>query len=427
MKILVYDHGLNTEAAIKLSEAGHSVGYYSEWREAFPRCVNESVGLGLEGLERVNGLMLACERADMICCFDTNSDDLVEYWQTRSLLDDDRQGYDKAIFGAGRAETLEKDRSFLKDILRAAKQPIAKYKIIKGVDALIDFLRLPANENVFVKIDGQFRGDNETFHHETWLKTMAGELGALLMSFGAYSNKVEFMVEWPIESIVEVGYDGFAARGGYTDGLVGYESKDKSYAAVFRKYNDMPKCLVDANKAVAPVFVDSGTPTIFSTELRGKAKDKWYLIDPCVRAPHPPLAAELEHFKNFANVVCALAGVAGDMRWINPIPTTLYSCAVEVKSDELKEHWCDVEFDRKYRHLVKLQRACKIDGTYYALPGSVVACNVVGLGSTFKAAKAECIKVLDTVRVPGMEYDLDSLDILEEKTIPAGEKLGIKF
>jgi hypothetical protein len=35
--------------------------------------------------------------------------------------------------------------------------------------------------------------------------------------------------------------------------------------------------------------------------------------------------------------------------------------------------------------------------------------------------------VLDTVRVPGMEYDLDSLDILEEKTIPAGEKLGIKF
>ena len=328
------------------------------------------------------------------------------------------------MFGAGFAERLEQNRSLLKDILKAGHLPYAKYEIIKGVDSLIDFLRKPANEHVYVKIDGQFRGDNETFHHETWAKTVAGELGALLMSFGAYAAKVEFMIEWPIESECEVGYDGFAYDGRFTDGLIGYEAKDKSYAGVFCKYSSMPKEMQRANEVVASVFKASGTPTIYSTELRITKKKTWYLIDPCVRAPHPPLAAELEHFRNFAAVVIALAK---GLDHVQPFPTAKYSCVVEVKSDELKEHWCDVAFDPKFRHLIKLQRACRIDDVYYALPGSVIACNVVGLGDTFKAARAECIKVLDTVRVPGMEYDLDSLDILEEKIIPAGRKMGIEF
>jgi hypothetical protein len=415
MKILVYDHGLNTEAAIALAAAGHTVGYYSEWREAFPRCVNESVGLGLEGLERVNKFLTAADRSDMICCFDTNSDDVVEFFK--------QQSSSLPVFGAGSAEPLEKDRSLLKDILKAAKLPVAKYQIIKGVDSLIDFLRKPENKNVFVKIDGQFRGDNETFHHENWQQTMADELGHLLVSFGAFSKKVEFMVEWPVESKCEVGYDGFACNGSFTDGLIGYESKDKSYAAVFREYNKMPACIQLTNNAVSAVFSRSRTPTIFSTELRLKSKDDYYLIDPCVRAPHPPLAAELEHFSNFAEVVTTLA--QGQL--LNPTPTAKYSVAVEVKAESMRDHWYDVKFDARFRHLIKLQRACRVDGTYYSLPGSVVVCNVVGLGNTLKAAKAECIRALDTVKVAGMEYDLDSLDLIEEETIPAGVKMGIEF
>jgi hypothetical protein len=61
------------------------------------------------------------------------------------------------------------------------------------------------------------------------------------------------------------------------------------------------------------------------------------------------------------------------------------------------------------------------------LPGSVIACNVVGLGNTIESAKNECVKVLDTVKIGGMHYDLDSLDLLIEETIPAGRKLGIEF
>jgi len=408
MKILLYDHGLNTEIGIKLAQAGHTVGYFSEWREAFPRCVNESVGKGLEGLERVDNFLTAAERSDLICCFDTNSSDIVQHMRSIG----------KRCFGAGKAEKLELDRSFTKQVLLEAGLAIGKYRKIKGVDNLIDYLR--KEKDKWVKIDGQFRGDNETFHHSDWQKTMAGELGALLMSFGARSNEIEFLVEDPLDSKCEVGYDGFYTNGRFTDGLVGYESKDKSYVAVFRKYNEMPFCLRDTNEKIKFVFQDAGptTATIFSTELRLTNEKEYYLIDPCVRAPHPPTAAELEHFENFAE--CVLDGT-------NPIPSAKYSCVVEVKSDELREHWCEVEFAYRYRHLVKLARACRIDKTFYALPGSPIACNVVGLGNTFALAKAECIKVLDTVKVPGMSYDLDSLDLLEEETIPTGEKHGIKF
>ena len=416
MKITVYDHGLNTEAAIKLASAGHTVAYYSEWREAWPKCVNESVGLGLDGITRVNDFFAAAERSHLVCFFDTNSADVLLHFR--------REHPDVLIFGAGDAEKLERDRSFCKELLKAQNLPIAPYQLIKGVDKLIDHLRDPKNKDRWVKIDGQFRGDNETFHHEDWDTTMSGDLGSLLMAFGPMSNSIEFMVEEPIKSQAEVGYDGFASRGLYTDGLVGYESKDKSYFGAFTTYSKMPKCIKDSNHAVSAVFENSFTPTIFSTELRLTGKDdKPYLIDPCVRAPHPPLAAELEAFGNWSQVVTDLASG----KFTNPAPTAKYACVVEVYSSQCKEHFCKISFDEKYRHLVKLQRACKIGSDYWTLPGSVIACNVVGLGNTIEKAKAECVKVLDTVKCGGMTYDLDSLDLLVEETIPAGRKMGIDF
>lgn len=407
MKLLVHDHGLCSEIAVTLARAGHSVAYHTPaYSQAFPKSFAAKIGFGLEGVERVDNFWQAADRADMVICPDTFSADLVYHLKK----------IEKPYFGAGEAESLEHDRAEMKQIQKAVGLPVGPYKSITGIEPLIEYLK--THDDKWIKIN-QFRGDIETFHHDTWSASQAQFLGRMLIDFGANAPFIEFLVEDPIEGI-EVGFDGFCIDGEYPmPCLVGYEAKDEGY--VGKITDKLPPALEQVNRKLAPMFKRYQSKTIFSTEVRIAKDGKGYLIDPCVRAPHPPLAVELEAFKNFSDLITLKSSS------VKIKDGQAYWAALELKSDWVEDHWTEIEFPKQIRHMVKLQQACCIENKYYALPGSFVIATVVGFGSTLKAAIGMCDGLAGTVKCRGLYYNEACLDKLMNETVPEGEKAGVEF
>lgn len=405
MKLLIYDHGLCTEIAVTLARAGHTVAYHSPaYSRAFPKSAEAKIGYGLEGVERVDNFWQAVDRADMVICPDTFSADIVYELRKRG----------KPYFGAGDAEVLEHDRAEMKTLQKRLGLPVGPYKVIHGIEALADYLK--SHDDVWVKIN-QFRGDIETFHHETWDSSQAQFIGRMMIDFGANAPNIEFLVEQPIEGI-EVGFDGFCIDGEYPmPCLVGYEAKDEGYLGA--TCNELPKPLSLVNEKLSKIFRQYKSKTIFSTEVRIDDSGKGYLIDPCVRAPHPPLAVELEAFQNFDKLITLQADKTKT--------GVKYWAALELKSDWVEDHWTEVTFPAHLRQLVKLQQACRLDGHYYALPGSFVIATVIGSGSIMETAIKNCKAVAHEVDARGLYFNEACLDKLANETVPAGRKAGVSF
>lgn len=408
MKILVYDHGLCTEAAIKLKLAGHSVAYFAPWQADFPE-MNSVIGRDLDGLDRVENFSAALDRSDLVVCFDTFSEDREQ--QAR------KSG--KLVWGAGGAEKLELDRVYMKQLQEKLKLPTQPWQTIQGINSLITYLKTAKKK--WIKATGKHRGLIETFFHDSWNLSRSMELGQMMSDFGPIGDSIEFLIEDPIGKC-EPGFDGIFVRGEYlSPHIIGYEDKDETYIGHITSI--FPSPIHPVTKAILPILKSYASTTLVSFEVRVDENQKGYLIDPCLRAPHPPLACELEAFSNFADIITE--GARGNALAVKT--PCKYTAAIEIKSDWVKEHWCHLEFPKKNRQWVKLQKACMVDGEYWALPGSFVVATCVGIGDTVKTACDQAMKVAAEFKCKGMYYDEASLDNLQKKTIPEGIKYGINF
>ena len=407
MKIAVYDHGLNTELAITLAKAKHSVGYFTPWDEAFPKSAKAIIGKGLEGLERITDWEKACDRADIIVFPDTFNGSKVDALR--------RAGKD--VWGAGSiGERLEQDRIYMDQLQRTIGIPAPKRETIKGVEALI--AKLKTTKNKWVKLSA-FRGDKETFFHEEYSATQAQFLGQMFVDFGA-NEDLEFILEDPIDGddVIEVGDDRLVVDGTFlSPRVIGYEAKDEAYLC----YATTEQCptLDRVNEGLEGIFRNGKVRTFFSTEVRGGK-----LIDPCVRCPHPPTSTMLALFSNIAEAV--VNGAHGK-------PTVLhanakYGAGIIVGSEWCEHHWTEVCIEPSVRDFVKLQRAYRDSkGKYFALPGSPTVCTCVGIGNTPQAAIKQAKDVVSKIKCSGMSFNTSALDKLLEETVPAGKRQGIPF
>jgi hypothetical protein len=402
-KLVIYDHGLNTELAVTLAAEGNIVGYFTPESAAFPKSANSVIGTGLEGVTRIDNWEQAVERADVIVCPDTFCGSLV----------DDLQRRGRHVWGAGtRGERLEQDRHYMDGLQRSLGLPTPKRELIRGVTKLIE--RLKTEKDVWVKLS-RFRGDKETFYHEDYSSSQAQFLGQMFVDFGA-NDDLEFIIEKPIKNVVEVGDDRLVVDGTFlSPRVIGYEAKDAAYLG-FVTEQACP--VLDAvNKALAPTL--SRARTFFSTELRGDM-----LIDPTVRCPHPPLSVMLALFQNIGQAV--VEGAQGNV--IELLPKAQYGAGVIIYSDWADHHWCELSFPPAMRRYIKLQRAYRdASGKYWALPGQSIVATCVGIGDTPALAISHAKKVADSIKCAGAEHDASALDKLLEETVPAGKKAGIPF
>ena len=411
MKVAILDHGLNLELAFSLAREGYEVGYFCEWRGAFPESARNSIGEGFEEFERIGDLDEALDFSDTIICPDTHSDAWVQI--ARKL--------GKNVFGAGLSEMAEQDRSYFKNLLKRMQLPVNPYVDLEGTEALETFLR--AHKDRYVKLDGEYRGDFETCHHADWETTRDEWWGSLLRRLGANSQDCPFLVEEPIKSECEIGVDQIVMDGQYLNPkLLGYEGKDACYLGVV--VDKLPPKMEEINAKFAPMFREWKARTFQSTENRVTKDGTFFYTDITNRCPHPPFAVESQIFDNVGKAVVEAA--AG--RAVKLAARAKYGAALLVKSHDLDDGWVrNLKIPKELRPLVKLQNAVRRNGRISIIPKSFIACTAIGMGSTIKEARKQAEDVARAVDCPGKSVDFEAMRVICEETVENGEKFGIHF
>ena len=159
--LLVYDQGSFLPLAQRLGKDFGKVLYFTPWKFTWPKFKDTRIGIGVEGVERVDSFFDHLDEADMLLFPNVGDGDLQVQLEAC--------GY--KIWGSRKGEELEQDRVATKNLLKKLKLPVGPYEVIKGMDKLRRYLK--ANENVYVKVD-MFRGDMECVDSETEVFTDKG-------------------------------------------------------------------------------------------------------------------------------------------------------------------------------------------------------------------------------------------------------------
>ncbi len=408
MKVLIHDHGLCLETAVALARVGHDVAYHVSPSESHSRHDIALIGKGFPGIDKVDDLHSALDRADVVLCLDTHSGDEVDWLRSK--------GY--KVWGAGAAaERLELDRWYATQALHKAKLPTAGVQHVVGVPQLM--LALKKTSNVFVKCCG-YR-EVETFHHIDWATTQEQFVAPLLVAYGTDPD-LDFVLVDPVDPAVEVGGDNYVVKGqapkvsGY-----GYEDKDSSYLGTWS--NTLPQSLQRLSSALSPLLA---TATSFvSTEVRVAPDGAGYPVDLTIRAAHPPLAGMLCSIRNITNVLVAGA----QQQLIEPQYSSVlrYVAVLVGSSGWMTEHRGEVKFPEALRAYVKLSKAWHKDGHYFVVPSDSFPVQVVGLGQTIDAAIDLCHSIVDQVEGKDLTFDKGSLRKLADEVVPKGRRCGVPF
>ena len=104
---------------------------------------------------------------------------------------------------------------FLKKVLETIGLQVQKWKAVKGVTALEEYIK--KNPNQYVKLN-IFRGDQgaESFYAKD-IESIQIKLLRLRLTYGPLAEEVVFIVEENIDTPVEIGYDGFFNGKNYAD------------------------------------------------------------------------------------------------------------------------------------------------------------------------------------------------------------------
>lgn len=413
--VLVFDYGLFHCVAERLARDFGRVLYYVPWKGAFPKSSTILIGKGFDNVERIPDSDRKKDFWDYI--------DEVDLFVFPDLLDSDLQEHlrdmGKRVWGSGRADRLETDRLMFRKLQEKLKMPTPKYEVIKGMQALKEFLM--DTEDVYVKVS-VWRGDIETFHHDNYVIS-APYLEDLEYHLGPKKETMEFIVEYPVKG-VEIGYDGISIDGKFPEiTAYGYEEKGRAYIGKIAKYEDLPEALKTTNEKLSSTFKEMGLRGFYSNEIRiGKDKIP-YLVDPCVRCASPPTEVMVEAYSNFSEILWHGAG--GQL--VVPKPTGKYLALARICSPYAEKDYTTIEYPDSMAKQVKLRNATVCDDGIYIIPyGADTIGSLVGIGQTIDEAIEKVKKNSDKVKAIRVEIYSDAFDKIKE-TISEGKKYGINF
>lgn len=404
--VLVCDHGLFLNFALKMADSFGKVLYYNDWRRGRPSFNELTVGKGYEEIEVVKKLYSVLDSVDVIACPDVLDGDFQKWLRGK--------GY--KVWGSGEGEDIELYRIFSKNVIGEVGLPVGRYVVVTGMAALREHLE--KHDDKFIKISF-LRGLMESWHHETyWLSKP--RLDELEFKLGPLADEIEFIVEDPIESEIEVGYDGIFVGEFPKFGINGVEIKDCGYVGVVQEYASMPKELVRTNTALAPKLKSYAYANFWSTEIRIAKDGKAYLIDPCCRQGSPSGESQLAIWGNLPEVVWA--GAHGEL--VQPEPTAKYVAQAMIFNSGDESNWCGVHIPPEIRGSVNLYFGMRKGEEDYVVPqinpfdemGSVIHT----ADSAAKAIqgcddKAKQLKGNIMVKVESLDKAMDEFDAMESR------------
>lgn len=384
--VIVFDKGGYVEVAKTLSKDFGKVYYYTPWEKGFPTSNDTIIGSGFSEFERVNHFFDYVDKVDLIVFTDIYNGDLQEY-----LV---KQG--KRVWGAREADQLEISRYEFFQYLEKIGLPIPKTELVIGIENLRKYLKKV--EDKYVKLDSYFRGDIETWHHIDYDITEP-LLDKLEYEVGPRKNDIRFIVQDPIPTKAEIGYDGFTIDGKYPSAsLFGIEVKDCGYVGEVRKYADLPKEIKQINDALSATFKAYGYRGMFSSEIRVGEDGKAYFIDITARFPAPPTAIMLELIENWGEIM--YEGANGNL--VEPVFKAKYGaeCVGLLSDFSNYMNFAQVFYPESEKDFVKQAYSCQIEGKTYVVPQTWKnprMCEVVAIGDglekTIEDLKARCSKV----------------------------------
>lgn len=411
-KLLFYDHGLFTDFALKLSD-WFEVFYYTPWdSQAFPSPNNSFVGSGFPQMERVKDFWRVMPEMDYFFFADIYSGGLQDHLR---LLG-------KKVFGSGRGDSLEILRWRTRKLMASLQMPVNKAVRVIGTKELREFLK--ANDNRYVKVSA-YRGLCETFRADSYqlIEPLIDEIEDQL---GGLKYELPFIVEEPIDAVVETGYDGFTIDGQFPEkALFGVEVKDCGYLGHFTDASQTPDEVTFVNNKLSPVLEKLQYRMFISSEIRVAKRGIPYLIDLTCRLPSPPGQLMSEGYANLDEII--IEGSQGKI--VVPKFVKSFGVSATIYSSFAEDHWTPVYIKPSVRQFVKLHNHAVIEDTDYIIPSNVRMGEigaVIGLGDTLEEAAQECRKNAEGVGGYSIKIKLDSLpEGLKE--IEKMEEYGIKF
>ena len=220
---VVADCGLFVELALTLAKSFKKVYYFTPWNYGgFPDRFPELSGVGFSEITSIDYLFTTNDR---------NTDynfDKVDIFIFPELYFSDIEihlrSLGKRVWGSADGQWLELDRYDSKKIMTKSGMPVNKTIKVKGITKLKDYLK--DHDDLYVKIS-HWRGLVESFKHDTY-KLTEPLLTNLENELGAIKESTDFILEQPVDCIVETGIDTYIIDGQIPEKVLsGIELKDQ--------------------------------------------------------------------------------------------------------------------------------------------------------------------------------------------------------
>ena len=395
---IVIDHGLFVSVCQKLSESFGKVYYFTCWESSFPNSNDTLIGTGFDNFERINDFWSILDQIDLFIFTDVYSGPLQVYLQSIG----------KRVWGGRNGDLMEIKRSDFITKMQEIGLLTPWTEFITGMDALREYLM--GAEDKYVKVDSMFRGDLETFHHINY-DISKPILDKLAYQIGPRQDTIQFIVQDPIDAVVETGYDGYVIDGMFPDQcLFGIEVKDKGYIGEVRDYDKIPVQIKEVNDKLAPLFKEYGYRGFFSSEIRVTANGDAYLIDMTCRCPSPPTSTMLEVYSNLAEIM--YEGADGTL--IQPEFNAKFGAEIIGFNDFLREGFVQLFFDEDDAEWIKQPNVCMIGDNTYCIPQKYadmnMVANVVAIGDDIDSVISELKERVSSIQGNGFNVDPNVLD-----------------
>lgn len=415
---LVVDSGLFFGLAQQLARCG--VGkvlfHNPEWERGFPSLKDGCIGDGFDDVTCALDLWAAVHMADVVCFPD------IQHAGLQATIK--QQG--KLVWGSFYGDELEIDRELFLETLRDVGLDVPEFKKVTGLSKLRDYLSREPDS--YVKIS-RWRADLETVNRKTW-ELWQPELDALARRFGPLQDRVPFLVFTPIDAEAEVGYDGYFAGGKFPGrSLWGIENKDTCYVGTVTEWGNLPDQVQQVNEAFAPVLAGYGYTNFWSTEIRVRGKEAFF-IDPTCRLGYPSGDAQLISYANLPDIIWA----AAEGECIDPEPSQPFIVQALIVHKGEDSEWRLIDIPQDAYDWTRLIRPTRVAKTLYSLPPTANACelvgSVLGQGKTLRAAITHLkrnVALLEHnpihVNVDGLYDVLVDLEDLDQKGVEFADKL----
>lgn len=418
LSVCVIDNcgGFYISTAKRLSEFFETTYYYSVNQSPFPRMSIDSVGKGYDNIIKMDEFWANIDLFDVIVFPDIYFNDWGKHLREMGKL----------VWGGCESEVLETNRKVFKQELEAAGMPVAPTKYIMGVSELENFLS--SVKDRWIKIS-YYRGELETFHHidmphtKQWLNEITYKMGPM-------AEQIEFLIEDPIESIAEIGCDGWAINGQYPEQLVwGCEVKDMGYVGKRANYTDLPAPIQDVNAKFMPILKKYNHTGFYSNEIRYTEAGVPYYTDACMRAGSPPSNVYLAMIDNWAEIITA--GCKGEL--VQPNFIAEYGVEIMLKSPYCNEGYLNISYPEEYKENIRLKGCFKVGDVEYIIPFPQAAFDmedfgsVVVVGDNLEEIINKALEIASSVEGYRVHYNAAALPEAIEKLNGIQEALKIKF